>query len=284
MGRRQFLFGAAAGAAVLAGGGLGDITPLEAGNLRIRHYHIPIKDLPEAFHGLRLIHVSDTHFGPFVSMAYLKQSVKVANQLHGDLIILTGDYMHRTPRSLEPGIKVLAGLKAKYGSVAVLGNHDHWEGTERSKQVFAEIGVPLVDNHRIFLTPEGLTARVRHPELALCLAGLGDLWADDVLPGQALEGVPREMPRIILSHNPDTAEMMNGHRVDLMLSGHTHGGQVRIPLYGPPKCGKYGRKYIGGLCHGPSCPVVVSRGVGMSGVPVRLGVPPELGVITLLKA
>jgi predicted MPP superfamily phosphohydrolase len=150
---------------------------------------------------------------------------------------------------------------------------------------FARIGVPLIDNHRLFLTPAGLRNKP-YPGRSICLAGVGDVWEDEVSFKKAIGGISRQIPRIVLSHNPDAAEMMeSGCRVDLMLSGHTHGGQVKLPLIGMPfKVTRYGHKYIGGLCHGPMCPVIVSRGVGMSGLPIRLGVPPELGLITLVKA
>jgi hypothetical protein len=102
---------------------------------------------------------------------------------------------------------------------------------------------------------------------------------------KTLEGVSESMPRIVLAHNPDTAETVPpGVRVDLMCSGHTHGGQVSLPLVGTPIVpSEYGSRYAGGLCLGPSCPVVVSRGVGMAILPVRFRVPPEIGVIELVR-
>lgn len=286
MDRRVFLLSTAMGGAGLAAGGVATYSSvLEPGRLRVREYSVKIKDLPAEFHGLRLVHVSDTHYGPFVSMNFLEEAFEAANRLKGDMVILTGDYMHRTPRSLEPGIKALASLRARLGAVAVLGNHDHWEGANHCRRVFAKIGVPLVDNHRLFLTPDGLKAKA-YLGNSICMAGVGDVWEDEVSFVKAVGGVHERIPRLVLAHNPDAAEMLEpGCRVDLMLSGHTHGGQVKLPLIGMPfKVTKYGHKYLGGLCHGPGCPVVVSRGVGMSGLPIRLGVPPELVVVTLHQA
>lgn len=286
--RRQFLFGAAAGSLTLATGGVGGYAALvEPEKLQIRHYTIAIRDLPEDLAGLRLVHVSDTHYGPFVAMHTLERANELVNRLQGDLIVLTGDYCHRTKRSLRPGIGVLGGLRARLGVVAVLGNHDHWEGTRECYKAFDGIKVPLLDNRHIYLTSDGLVTGGKVPAAgrALCLAGVGDLWEDEVSFRKALGGVPVKTPRLMLGHNPDVAEMIDpALRVDLLLSGHTHGGQVALPLLGPPKVGEYGRKYLGGLCRGPACPVIVSRGVGMSGLPFRFGVPPEIGVITLTRA
>jgi hypothetical protein len=137
----------------------------------------------------------------------------------------------------------------------------------------------------MFVTPMGLSEKPIRGE-SLCIAGVGDVWTDEVSFTKALRGIPEDMPRIVLSHNPDVAETMDSHhRVDLMLSGHTHGGQVRLPVIGAPACpSHYGMKYLGGKCHGPQCPVIVSRGIGLAGIPLRFRVPPELCVITLVKA
>lgn len=279
--RREFLAGAAVGVAGLATGSVSMIDPVR---LQVIDYTIYLRDLPAALDGVRLVHLTDTHFGPFVSMGYLERAFEKANRLGGDLIVLTGDYIHKTPRSLEPGIRVLGQLKARLGVAAVLGNHDHWEGTEHCKDVFRQIRIPLIDNDRLFLTPEGLS-KEPVPGRSLCLAGVGDLWEDEVCYERAVGGVEPEVPRVVLAHNPDVAEMIQpGTRVDLILSGHTHGGQVRLPLVGVPfSVTNYGKKYLGGICQGPECPVIVGRGVGQSGVPLRLGVPPEIGVITLRR-
>jgi predicted MPP superfamily phosphohydrolase len=284
--RRQFLVRSAAGAVGLATGGLGSYASLVAPDaVRLRRYDLRIADLPRAFEGLRIVHVSDTHYGPFVAMPYLRAVFDRATSLNPDLMLLTGDYVHYAPESVEPGIQALARLKARLGVVAVMGNHEHWEGTEACREQFKAIGLPLIDNGRLFVTPNGLQTEAA-PGRSLCLAGVGDLWEDEVSFERALSGVPADVPRLLLSHNPDTAEMLTAeHRVDCMFSGHTHGGQIAFPLVGAPIApSRYGHKYLGGMCRGPHCPVVVSRGVGMAGIPLRFGVPPELGLITLHRA
>src|SRR3954454_12774268 len=147
-------------------------------------------------------------------------------------------------------------LKARCAVLGVMGNHDWWEGGGvLTKRVFAEEGVQLIDNARRFLTPAGrlIDRPVRD---GLCIAGVGDLWEDKCLYAKALAGVPGGMPRILLSHNPDVAEesqfLQSGHRVDLMLSGHTHGGQISLPGIGAPVTNSaFGQKYAKGLVAGP---------------------------------
>ncbi len=277
--RRRFL-ASSAGAA-----GLGGYAVLvEPNRILVQTYRVPVRGLPESLAGTRLIHLSDTHYGPFMSKAYLERACEQANALDGDLVILTGDYIHRTPLAIEPGIGLLAGLEARFGALAVLGNHDHWEGAPACRAVFSEIGIPLIDNDRRFLTPTGVQTEPE-PGHSLCIAGVGDLWAGRVSFDDALNTVPEGVPRIVLSHNPDVAETMPpGHRVDLMCSGHTHGGQVRLPALGTPIVpSRYGSKYAGGLVQGPHCRVLVSRGVGMAVLPVRFRVRPELVVIELVR-
>lgn len=284
--RRQFLVRSTLSTAGMVMGGVGGYAAfVEPGELRVRHYVQAITGLPWSLHGISLVQISDTHYGPFTSLRYLEGVVESANRLRPDLMVLTGDYVHMTPRSIKPGVELLEGLRASFGCVAVLGNHDHWEGAKACRKVFRRIGIPLIDNDRMFLTDSGLTERGDRGR-SLCIAGVGDLWTDRVSPPDALGGVADETPRLLLSHNPDVAENFSpDFRVDLMLSGHTHGGQVRLPIIGAPtSMTKYGEKYLGGLCHGPLFPVIVSRGIGMTAVPVRFRVPPELCKITLVRA
>ncbi len=257
---------------------------VEPSSLALREYTVPIRGLPGWAQGLRIAQLSDTHYGPYTPLPHLQRAVGMANQLRADLVVLTGDYVHRTPASIRHGIGVLCQLQARLGVYAVLGNHDHWEGAEACRQIFTSGGVRMLDRQHLLLGPDGPGSAALGQ--ALCLAGLGDLWEDEHPPAEALRGVPSGAPRLLLSHNPDYAEKLpEDLRVDLMISGHTHGGQVRVPVLGAPKIpSRYGQKYAGGLCRGPRCPVLVSRGVGMAYLPVRLGVPPEIGLITLVRA
>lgn len=282
--RRQFLKTSTLSVSGVAFGGTGSYATLvEPQLLAERHYTLPIRDLPESLLGKRLIHVSDTHYGPFVSLDFLEKVVAKVNALDGDLVLLTGDYVHRSTKAIEPGISILQSIKSRDGVLAVLGNHDHWEGADDCRAMFERIGIPLVDNDRMYYGAEGITSTPS--ENTLCVAGVGDLWEDDVSFADALDGVPLEMPRLVLSHNPDTAEMIEeGYRVDAMFSGHTHGGQVRFPYVYSLLPSKFGKKYLGGLCEGPKCPVIVSRGVGLGGIPIRFRVAPEIGIVTLVRS
>lgn len=253
--------------------------------IRIRKYEVPLYDLPPELDGTRIVHISDTHYGPYTGLMFLHEVARRANALEPDVVVFTGDYVHLTPRSIKQGIEVLTRFHSRFGSVAVLGNHEHSEGADVCRRVFRRIGLPLIDNSRLFLTPNGLSPVPTFGK-SLCLAGVGDYIKKDVSFDSALHDVPGDMPRIVLSHNPDAAELVGpNHRVDLMLSGHTHGGQIRLPGIGAPWNGsRHGKKYLGGLCQGPRCPVLVSRGIGIAFIPVRFRVPPELVLIVLHTA
>ncbi|MDX9974822.1 MAG: metallophosphoesterase [FCB group bacterium] len=284
--RRQFMVRSMAGIVGIATGSVGGYASLLAPeSVRLRRYDYPIAGLPRALDGLRIVHISDTHYGPFVAMPYLRRVFDQANGLEADLVLLTGDYVHYAPESVGPGIEVLGRLRARLGVVAVMGNHEHWEGTERCRAAFRSVGLPLVDNCGLYLTANGLREDAVAGQ-SIRVAGVGDLWEDEVSFEKALSGVPDDMPRLVLSHNPDAAELVkDNQRVDLMFSGHTHGGQISLPLIGAPiSPSRLGDKYLGGACQGPRCPVVVSRGIGLAGIPLRFGVPPELGLITLHRA
>jgi uncharacterized protein len=286
IGRRAFLAKAVSAPVALGmGGAWGYGACYEPGHIRFPRYDLAITGLPKALEGFRLAHVSDTHYGPFMSKAFLEDMVTSVNGLDVDMVALTGDYVHKTPRAIGPGIAVLGGFEARLGAMAVLGNHEHWEGADRCREVFASVKVPVLDNAACFLTDKGIESHWSGED-AVCLAGIGDLWAGNAFPAKALDGLHKELPRLLLSHNPDVAELLPRHlRVDAMLSGHTHGGQVWLPVKNHPYLpSHFGGKYAGGLCQGPQCPVLVSRGVGLAGIPMRMGVPPEVGIVTLRRA
>lgn len=284
--RRTFMARSFAGAAGVATGGFGGYVSLVTPNrLAVRMYDIPIRDLPPEMDGMRVMHISDTHYGPYVALDFLQEAAKHANTLDPDVVLFTGDYVHLTPKSIDKGIEVLKRFESRLGSVAVLGNHEYWEGTEACRKVFDRVGLPLLENAHMFLSSDGFSSTPT-PERSICVAGVGDYIEKDVSFEQALDGVPHDMPRLVLSHNPDAAELITPEqRVDLMFSGHTHGGQIHLPGVGAPWNGsRHGQKYLGGLCNGPRCPVLVSRGVGIAFIPVRFRVPPELVLAVLRRA
>lgn len=286
--RRKLLTRAGLATAGVIGGGLvAWPTGVVPNRLIVRRFEVAIRGLPAELDGLRLAHLSDTHFGPYVPLSHIRRAVELASAEDPDLAVLTGDYVYRTPRAIERGIGAFAELRTRHGSVAVLGNHDHWEGAEPCRRRLAELEIPLLDNDRLWLTAAGLVDREEEGH-ALALMGVGDLMADVPDPTAAGRDVSPDCPRLLVSHNPDVAEVFPEQhptlRVDLQLSGHTHGGQVRWPGGDPVIVpGEYGLKYAGGLIQGPRWPVIVSRGVGMAIAPLRLGVTPEIGVITLRR-
>jgi predicted MPP superfamily phosphohydrolase len=285
--RRRFLTTSARVATGAAAATLGWSLLAEPRWFDVTRRTFPVRGLHPELDGFRLVQLTDIHLGPFLSLGYVESVVRAANALGPDLIALTGDYVHDSPAYVRPVVAALAHLKATAGVVGVLGNHDWWEDGLLTQQEFRRAGIPLVDNARLFLTPDRTI--VDNPSDArggVCLAGVGDLWENRPRYDDALGGVPSDMPRLLLSHNPDVAEerglTRGGYRVDLMLSGHTHGGQIRLPGLGTPVLpSRYGQKYASGLVQGPACPVYVSRGIGMAILPLRFRVRPEVTVIEL---
>lgn len=294
--RRVFLARATgAGVALAATATTAKAVALDPWSIKLRRYTIPIRDLPPLAAGFRIVQLSDTHAGPRVPPAHIAAAVELARSLDPDLFALTGDYVLDSPRFIPLAIDLFKPLTANpgraIGTVAVLGNHDWYADAPRLARDLSAIGLRMLDNDRLFLDPAARTLSPTPSPGALCIAGLGDLMQHVVEPAAALRDVPLDMPRIVLAHHPDTAELPEvkakdpARRIDLMLSGHTHGGQVRLPFLGTPIVpSNFGQKYAGGLVQGPSFPVIVSRGVGLSILPVRLAVPPEVVEITLIPA
>jgi len=225
---------------------------------------------------VRFAHLTDIHLGRLIGLDYVRQAVAMTNDAAPDIIVLTGDFVSRKRTINADYAKVLGRLRAKEGKFAVLGNHDHWADAPGLVSVLASAGISTLTNAHRLLRRDGQD---------LCLAGVDDLWAGRPDLEQALAGVDSDVPRILLCHNPDYAEKMASRpRVDLMLAGHTHGGQVRLPLLGQTRLPIRWRKYAAGLATGPQCPVYTCRGLGMVGVPIRLNCRPELAIVTLRRA
>ncbi|MGL6074556.1 MAG: metallophosphoesterase [Fimbriiglobus sp.] len=276
--RRKFLRRALIGTAALGVTGFGTVGYgfYEASQIRIRRQSIVLPRLPEAFVGKTIAIIADLHHGPFVSLPFIRQAVAMAQELQADAYALVGDFCHKgthTTEQLPPCLEALSLLKAPLGVFAIPGNHD----MQAKGQVYTETirSTPLTD-----LNNRAIRLKIGADEL--WFAGVDDLWWGKPDLDAALRLVPKEAPVILLAHNPDFAELKPDPRVDLILSGHTHGGQAYVPGLGAGWMpSRYGSKYRSGLVQAPASQVFVSRGLGEAGVPLRLNCPPEINLLTL---
>jgi predicted MPP superfamily phosphohydrolase len=249
----------------------------EASQIRVCRTDVALTNLPRAFAGMKIAVLSDLHHGPYVGIKFIEEAVRLANSLRPDLFALPGDFANKgthTAQQLPPCLEVLARLKAPLGVFAVPGNHDMLRGGKVYHEVVASTPITDLTNRSVRLSSGGES---------LWLAGVDDLWWGKPDLRRALQGIGRGTAVVLLSHNPDFAEEAPDSRVSLMLSGHTHGGQVYLPLLRAPWMpSRYGDKYRHGLVQGPASPVFVSRGLGESSIPLRLNSPPEINLLTLV--
>jgi predicted MPP superfamily phosphohydrolase len=234
--------------------------------------HVP--DLPPAFDGFRIAQVSDVHYSPIVPAADVRRVVALAQSARADLIVLTGDYTTARASYVEPCADMLAALDAPAGVWAVLGNHDHYtdaELTARALKERARVGV--LGNSATVITRGGDT---------LQLVGIDDFSWGMADFARAFAGVDKRKTTILLSHQPVVLDRPEVEGVALILSGHTHGGQLRLPIVGAPAARLADEfKYLRGHYRRGRTQLYVSRGTGTVGLPVRFGVPPEVAVIRL---
>ena len=273
MDRRKFLkrVGLAAAGMVAAGGAY---PFLEAKWCRVARRTIALPNLPASFRGTTVALLADVHHGPYVPLPYIRHVVEITNSLRPDIVVLAGDYVHHSDQYIAPGISELGKLMAPMGRFAVRGNHDNREFAPITRSALAEAKLPDLNNRGIWLERRG--ARLR-------ICGVGDLWTDYQDLDSALGDATADDAVILLSHNPDYVETLEDPRVGLVLSGHTHGGQVVVPGFGAPVVpSRYGQKYLHGLVQGPCARVFVTRGVGTVTPPVRFLCRPEVVLITLV--
>lgn len=245
----------------------------ETRHLVINRLSVVLPRLPESLSGLKIAFLADIHVGPFLSLRYLRQVVDRVNSLGADLIALGGDYVHREARYVASTARELGRLSAPLGVFSILGNHDYYAGHTLTLAEFTKNGIPCLVN---------AGQRITRGEDSLWLGGVDDLCRGHPRPAMAMQGAQAGEAIILLSHSPDVAETLNDARVGLMLSGHTHGGQIRLPVIGSPILpSRYGQKYASGLVKAPKTICFVTRGVGTIFPPVRINCPPEIALLTL---
>lgn len=242
----------------------------EANTLTIERIKIRLKRLPKNLDGLRIVHLSDIHHSPFTSLEHISDAVRIANELKPDMFVLTGDFVSHEPEYIAPMAEVMGKLESEFGSYACLGNHDHWTDAELVTKHLRWANVKVLINEGFRFTAYGAS---------FWLCGVDDYMVGQTDLRSALRGsFPDEM-KMLLAHNPKTLNRAARASVDLMLSGHTHGGQVR--LRDEEKKILPRRKFASGLYRRKDTQVYITRGIGTVVLPVRFGCPPEISLIEL---
>ena len=251
---------------------------LEPSSLELCEHRLEIPNWPENLAGLRIAALADIHAGsPFNGLDKLEQIVALTNQSNPDIIVLLGDYVidgvvggaFVPPDKLAP---VLAQLRAPLGVWAVLGNHDWWLDAELVRTTLEHHGIRVLEDS---------SAPIRRGSDEFWLTGIGDLWEGRADIPRAVREVPEDSAIVAITHNPDVFPDVP-RRVNLLIAGHTHGGQVRIPFFGPPIVpSAYGRRFAAGHIVEDGRHLFVSSGLGTSILAVRFLVPPEISLLVI---
>lgn len=253
---------------------------IDPNRLVVNSQTIQIDNWPAELSGLRIAVMSDIHTGsPFIDEQKLKDIVAKTNAGNPDLIVLLGDYMtgdgglsHRVePEVTAAGLK---DLRSPLGVYAVLGNHDWWYNGAKVRTAFERNGIHVLESEVVELNLRGKS---------FWLAGLADLWTRPQHIAETIAKAPQGATIIAITHNPDIFPRLP-HTVSLLLAGHTHGGQVNIPMIGTPVVpSDFGPKYTAGHVFENSHHLFVTTGIGTSILPVRFRVPPEIVLLTIVN-
>lgn len=275
--RRAFLTGSAA----LAAGVTLYSAEIARHEIDVTHHVIKVRQLPTAFEGLRITQLSDIHLDEYTEPFFLERIVNRVNSIAPDVVLLTGDFITRgaltfvaANHAVQRCAELLQTIRCSE-RYAVLGNHDVSVSAPLVLSALFTHNIPVLQNRYIVLTRGG-----DH----LTLGGTADPGTDIPDLNRAIPADPQG-PVILMSHAPDFADTVAAHprgpKVDLMLSGHSHGGQIRLPVVGPLVLPPLGRKYVEGRYQLGGMQLYVNRGIGTVGLPLRLNCPPEISNFTL---
>lgn len=275
--RRKFLkWAAAAGAGVLAA----DSLLIEPNRPRVVRRDIKLRRWPSRLDGFSIALLSDFHYDATFSSHPLHTAVEMMADLGPDLIALTGDFVSvpwiGNPASqvhnAEPCARMLKKLQAPHGVWAVLGNHDVFSDPDRVTSALHAEGIPVLVNESVAIERNGGR---------FWLSGVDDVLGQGADLDATLHKVPADEAVVLMAHEPDYADHVAGHPVDLQLSGHTHGGQVKPPFLRPLYLPAMAKKYISGLYKIGELTLYTNPGIGTVGIPVRFNCPPEITLLTL---
>ncbi len=251
----------------------------ESDLFQVETVRLRLERLPKSFSGFRIAQVSDLHMGGWMNGERLQRVADLVAAQKPDVLVLTGDFLkgrvftETSKQALKDMTRVLAPLAASIPSFAVLGNHDYWTNPEAIREALSLCGITDLTNAVSTLTRAG-------ENLHLC--GVDDIRHGDVRLNDVLSQLEENSAAILLVHEPDFADTSAATgKFDLQISGHTHGGQIVIPFYGPPVLPVSGRKYPSGLYKVGTMFQYTNRGVGMDRLAIRYNCPPEITIFEL---
>jgi uncharacterized protein len=274
--RRKFIGVAAAGLAAL----VADSALIEPNLPRTVRLDIRLGRWPSRMNGFTIALLSDFHYDPYCSIHPLRAAIRIVNDLRPDLIVLTGDFVSvpifgeasKGAASAEPCAQLLKKLQSPNGLWAVLGNHDAFTDPDQVSSALRAEGIQILANKSTAIEKNGGR---------FWLSGVNDVLDRTADLETALQKIPTNEATILLAHEPDYADHVAKFPVDLQLSGHSHGGQVRIPFLRPFYLPDLARKYIWGLYKVGPLTLYTNPGLGTVEIPVRLNCPPEVTLLTI---
>jgi predicted MPP superfamily phosphohydrolase len=275
--RRGFLKAAALsvlGTGLLGAGGYAYTNQVEPGWIELTQISLTLPRLAPEFDGYRIAHISDIHLDIWTPRDRISQAVELVNRQAPDLVVITGDFVtYLAGHFAADLVAVLGALAPRQATLAVLGNHDHWTDATTVRRVIAQSGIVELSNAVYML---------RRGEAMLHIAGVDDVWERQDRLDLVLAQLPAEGAAILLAHEPDYADVSAATgRFALQLSGHSHGGQVIIPFWGPLVLPLHARKYPVGRYQVGGMIQYTNRGLGMISPHVRFNCRPEITVFTL---
>lgn len=263
--------GVRAGMAVAAGIALAGTLGLWARYVEPRRLEVTFHDTPGLNHGLTIAFVTDLHIGPHTSARSMEPTVRALASIRPDYILFGGDFISESPRylhDLETPLRRMVSTATK-GCYGIWGNHDVANIRARVAPVLETAGVTMLTDEAVALSED------------LWLAGIDDFLLGRPNPEAAFSQVPAGARSVALWHEPDLAERLLPYSPTLILSGHTHGGQMRLPFIGALATPKLGKRYVAGWFNVQGMPLYVSRGIGMYRPPLRLNCRPELAIFRI---
>ena len=256
---------------------------IEPNEVEVKKIEIRVQRLSPAFDGFKIALISDFHFGPFTGAGEISAAVRKVNELHADLVAMLGDFVSEPlsgakkagAKKAEPCAEVLSGIRSQLGSFAILGNHDYATDPEFVADALNSHGVSVLRNANRLIERNGSR---------LWLLGINDATFSETRLDHALAGISQADPKILLVHEPDYADEASHCGIDVQFSGHSHGGQIRIPGFHPLWLPPLGRKYYRGYYRVGGLQLYTNKGIGTIGLPFRFCAPPEVTLVTLRSA